>query len=150
VKNRITTRNEHQPSARSRWFNKRSQAARVLLSGWFFFWIVGVVQPCCIALADADDHAVSQAMSMDGNARLAGAAGSTSHPNEECPLAFTADVPLPSQDLLLAATTDFTPHLVAASPLEPLLAVADFSNPLEFCHPSPPPRIYLRTQRLRI
>ena len=148
----ITASNEHQPSARSRWFIKRSHAAGVLLSGWVFFWIVGIVQPCCVTLASAhdDDHAMGQAMSVEMDAHLTGTAGSGSHPNEECSLAFTSDTPVPVQGFSLPATTHFTPHLVVASDVAPLLAGADVSNLLDVYHPSPPPRIYLRTLRLRI
>lgn len=152
MKNRITVRNEHQLSARSRWFAKRSHAAGVLLSGWFFFWMVGIVQPCCIVFAGShdDDHAMVQTMSTEMDAHLAGTTGSSSHPKEECPLVFTADTPVPSQAFSLPTTTDFTHQLVVASRIEPLLADADFSQPFDVYHPSPPPRTYLRTLRLRI
>lgn len=152
MKNRITACNEHRSSARSSWFAKHSHAAGVLLSGWFFFWIVGIVQPCCMAIAGAHDdgHATSQPLSAAVDAYFAGAAGSRSHQNEECPLAFTADTALPRQDFSLPATTDYTPNLAVVSHATSLLAVANFSNPLKVYHPSPPPRIYLRTLRLRI
>jgi hypothetical protein len=123
-----------------------------LLSGWFFFWIVGIVQPCCAVYAGPqdDNHAMGQTMSVEMDAHLAGTAGSSRHPIEECPLVFTADTPVPSQGFSLPATTDFTQQLVVASHIAPLLAVADFSHPFDVYHPSPPPRTYLRTLRLRI
>ena len=151
MKNRITVRNGHQSPKRSRWFANRSQAAGVLLSGWFFFWIVGIVTPCCVAFAGApDDHAMSQAMPAEVDPGHGGMAQGPVHQNEECPLAFTADAPLPSQVFMLSATSDYTPHLAAVGQVAPLLAAAEFSLPSDLFHPPPPPRIYLRTLRLRI
>ena len=107
--------------------------------------------PCCVAIAGApDDYAASQAMPAEVDAGHGGMATGPVHRNEECPLAFTADAPLPSQVFVLSATNDDTPHLAAVGQVAPLLAAAEFLLPSDLFHPPPPPRIYLRTLRLRI
>ena len=152
VKNQTAFKNKHHP-LQSRWFAKRSRAAGVLLFGWLFFLIAGIVQPCCTAFADFhnDGHTMSQSMSAGEDTNLAGAAGSTGLGNDQCPWAFTADTaPLPELPLL-PATADHTSQLVVVSHAVPLLAVPEFSNSFDL-YPSspPPPRFYVRSQRLLI
>ena len=121
------------------------------MTGWLFFWIVGIVTPCCVAFAGApDDHATSQAMLAEVDSGHGGMATGPVHHNDECPLAFTADAPLPSQAFVLTATIDYTPQLAVVGQVAPVLAAAELSLPSDLFHPPPPPRIYLRTLRLRI
>lgn len=149
--NQLATKNAHQHPSRSRWFASRSRAARVLLFGWLFFWIVGIVQPCCIAFAGSGvDHGMNQTMSASEEAQHAGMSGDSGHENDQCPWAFTAGTAPPGELSLLPTKADFTPHLVVVSQIAPFSAVTESSNSLDLYHPSPLPRIYLRTQRLLI
>ena len=136
---------------RSRWHTKRSRAASVLLFGWLLFWIVGIVQPCCTALASShdDDHALSQNVSSESTESSA-AVDTHSHENDQCAQAFTADTALLGDASFLPAKANHSAYLAVISYGVPTLTVSKGSNPFDLYHPSPPPRIYLRTQRLLI
>ena len=136
---------------RSRWHTKRSRAASVLLFGWLLFWIVGIVQPCCTALASShdDDHALSQNVSSEST-EFSAAADTHSHEDDQCPQALPADTALLGDAFILPAKADHSPYLVVISYAVTNLRVSTSSNPFDLYHPSPPPRIYLRTQRLLI
>ena len=135
----------------SRWDSKRSRAASILLFGWLLFWVVGIVQPCCTALASShdDDHAISQTVSLE-NTEVSEAAHTHSHEDDQCPQVLTADAALLGDAFLLPAKTDHSSYPLVTDYVVPLLPVTQSSNPFDFYHPSPPPRIYLRTQRLLI
>jgi len=124
--------------------------ARVLLFGWLFFWIVGIVQPCCMTIADSDDHdAMSQTIARE-DARHAEMAGSSGHENDQCEWAFAADTAPLGDFSPLPTKADSIPHLIVVSDSVPFSAVPEFSSSFAFYHPPPPPRIYVRTQRLLI
>ena len=135
----------------SRWHSKRSRAASVLLFGWLLFWVVGIAQPCCTALASShdDDHAISQNVSSE-SAESWAAVDIHSHEDDQCPRAFTADTALLGDAFILPAKADHSPYLAVNSYVVPTLTVSKSSNPFDLFYPSPPPRIYLRTQRLLI
>ena len=136
---------------RSHWASKRFRAASVLLFSWLLFWVVGIVQPCCGTLASAhdDDHAISHTASLESN-ELSEVADTHSHEDDQCPQAFTADTALLGDAFILPAKADHSPYLVVISYAVTNLRVSTSSNPFDLYHPSPPPRIYLRTQRLLI
>ena len=148
-KQRIATHERVQPSAREH--SKRTRAASILLFSWFLFWVVGIVQPCCAALAGShdDDHAISQTESLE-HTEVSAVAHTHSHEDDPCPQAFTADTALLGDAFVLPAKVDHAPYLAVISNDVPTLAVAKSSNPFDLYYPSPPPRIYLRTQRLLI
>ena len=149
TKQRIATHERVQPSAREH--SKRTRAASILLFSWLLFWVVGIVQPCCAALASShyDDHAIRQTVSLE-NTEVSAAAHAHSHEDEQCPQVRTADTALLGDAFLLPAKTDHSPYLVVISYAVTNLRVSTSSNPFDLYHPSPPPRIYLRTQRLLI
>ncbi len=136
---------------RLRWGSKRFRGATVLLFSWLLFWVVGIVQPCCGTLASAhdDDHAISHTASLESN-ELSEVADTHRHEDDQCPQAFTADSALLGDAFALPAKTDHSPYLAVISYDLPTLTVSKSSNPFDLYHPSPPPRIYLRTQRLLI
>ena len=131
---------------RSRLDSKRARAASVLLFGWLLFWVVGIVQPCCATLASSHDdgHATSQSVASE-NTEDSEAAHTHSHEDDQCPQVLTADTAF-----LLPAKADHSPYPIVISYVVPFLTVSKSSNPFDLYHPSPPPRIYLRTQRLLI
>ena len=134
-----------------RWFTKRSRAARVLLFGWLLFWLAGIVQPCCVALAGVfdDDNTISQTVSAE-RGEFAGLPGTPHTAGNVCTQAFSADTAVLGHPSLLPAKADHTPHVAVISHFEPLLAASDLANSFDLYHASTPPRIYLRTQRLLI
>ena len=136
---------------RSRWLIKRSRAASILLIGWLFIWVGGLVQPCCTAFAGnlGDNRATTQAVSMADTAPVR-SADILGHENGPCQQTFAANAALPGQLFLLPAKVDHTPHLVVVSYFAPLSAVSEYSHSVDFYYPSPPPRTYLRTKRLLI
>jgi hypothetical protein len=145
----LTADSSRQP--RPRWLIKRSRAAGILLIGWLFFWVGGIVQPCCMAFAGnlGDDNATSQTMSMAG-ADPIGPGDIPDHGNDECPQTVAAGTPLLGEVFPLPATTDHIPYLVVASYFAPLLAAAEISSSSDPNYPPPRSRIYLRTQRFLI
>jgi hypothetical protein len=136
---------------RLRWLIKRSRAASILLIGWLFFWIGGIVQPCCMAFAASlgDDRVTTQAASK-GDTDPVGLVDILGHENDQCPQTVSADRPLLGQFSLLLSKVDHTPHLVVVSHLKPLLAISEFSIWSDPYHPPALSRIYLRTQRFLI
>ena len=136
---------------RSRWHSRRARAASVLLFGWLLFWIVGIAQPCCATLASSHDdgHATSKSVASENTADSE-AAHTHSHEDDQCPQVRTADIALLGDAFLLPAKTDHSPYPIVISYVVPFLTVSKSSNPFDLYRSSPPPRIYLRTQRLLI
>ena len=120
TKQRIATHERVQPSAREH--SKRTRAASILLFSWLLFWVVGIVQPCCAALASShyDDHAIRQTVSLE-NTEVSAAAHAHSHEDEQCPQAITADSAVLGDAFILPAKVAFQKYgMVQAMPLSTL------------------------------
>ena len=136
---------------RSRRYSRRSRAATVLLFGWLFFWMVGIIQPCCTALAGShDDGPEASPAAPSENGASSGLPAIHSHENDQCPGSFTPDTAMRGEYSLLLAKAENAAPLIVRARFTPFLAVSLFPNSIALYHPFPPPRIFLRTQRLLI
>ena len=113
--------------------------------------MVGIIQPCCAAFASVAgyDHSINQTAPA-GNDELARHCVTPGHENDLCLRVFSTETAMLGEPFALSAKTDHTSHLVVTNNFAPPLAAPEFSNSFDLYYSSPPPRIYLRTQRLLI
>ncbi len=109
------------------------------------------MQPCCEAFANPHGHerAASQSVASEA-AEFSAVSDISGHEDGQCPQVFALDTAPPGQFITLLAKLDHAAHLPVAGDLPRPFDLAEFPVPIELYHPSPPPRLYLRTLRLRI
>lgn len=136
---------------RPRWLAKRSRVTCVLLFGWLAFWVSGILQPSCAALASfsGDTPHVTQVTAKTSGA-LEGLHQSPSLNDGHCPEVVSSGTILPAQFLTPAPAAGHLPYLVVASYIELIPAASEIRSSFVLDAPPPSRRLYLHTQRLLI
>ncbi len=129
---------------------KRKRAARILILGWLFFWVIGLLQPCPVALAGVLRHDSAIAHPLSANAYALGSSDTGRHDSSCCVRLSATGTAVSGQFGFVPTTTDYSQYVAIATYSVPALAPPVTSESFFPYHPASPPRAFLRDRRLLI
>jgi len=130
---------------------KRAYTTSTLLVGWLFFWVSGIAHSCCETSRDLSHNTRHGAhIASDIHHALEGGHAAPVEDEDGCPQVSPASVAPIGKFALLSVTVDFSPDLMLANHPASRWVAEAYATSIDYFHPPPPSRPYLRGLRLLI